>query len=40
MKSRMADMLATVENSANPANMLQLEKTFKSSYSLFLATEE
>jgi hypothetical protein len=40
VKSRIADMLAAVEKSANPANMLQLEKSLNSSYSLFLATEE
>ena len=40
VKGRMTDMLAAVEKSANPANMLQLEKTLNSAYSLFLATEE
>lgn len=40
VKSRIADMLAAVEKSGNPANMLQLEKALNSSYTLFLATEE
>ena len=40
VKGRVSDILVAVEKSTNSANLLQLEKSLSSAYSLFLATEE
>ena len=40
VKGRVSDILAAVKKSTNSANLLQLEKSLSSAYSLFLATED